>query len=105
MNPLMTSTFSCDTFRGVCRYLRVTCSEFGATGDRSDPGGAATLEANRLPGASRGTGASMELSLLLIVIGIVLAILVNYAIGIACILIGLVLLIWPRISASRGTRI
>ena len=32
----------------------------------------------------------MELSLLLIVIGIALAILVSYALGIACILIGLV---------------
>jgi len=47
----------------------------------------------------------MELSLLLIVLGIVLALLVNYALGIACILIGLVLLIWPRIAATRGTRI
>ena len=50
----------------------------------------------------------MELSLLLIVIGIVLAILVHYGLGIALILlgialilIGLVLLIWPRITASR----
>jgi hypothetical protein len=47
----------------------------------------------------------MELSLLLIVIGIALAILVNYALGIVCILIGLVLLIWPRIRAGRGTRV
>jgi hypothetical protein len=47
----------------------------------------------------------MELSLLLIVIGIALAILVNYALGIVCILIGLVLLIWPPVRASRGTRI
>jgi hypothetical protein len=47
----------------------------------------------------------MELSLLLIVIGIVLAILVNYALGIVCILVGLVLLVWPRIRSSRGTRI
>jgi hypothetical protein len=47
----------------------------------------------------------MGLPLLLIVIGIVLAILVNYALGIVCILIGLVLLIWPRISASRSTRV
>ena len=46
----------------------------------------------------------MELSLLLIIIGIVLAIFVHYALGIVCILIGLVLLIWPRIAASRGTR-
>jgi uncharacterized membrane protein YgaE (UPF0421/DUF939 family) len=44
----------------------------------------------------------MELSLLLIVIGIILAVLVHYALGIVCILIGLVLLIWPRIR-TRGT--
>jgi hypothetical protein len=43
----------------------------------------------------------MELSLLLIIIGIVLAILVYPALGLACILIGLVLLIWPRIAAGR----
>jgi succinate dehydrogenase/fumarate reductase cytochrome b subunit len=43
----------------------------------------------------------MQLSLLLIIIGIVLAVLVHYALGIALILIGLVLLIWPRISAGR----
>jgi hypothetical protein len=47
----------------------------------------------------------MELSLLLIVIGIVLAVLVNYALGIVCILIGLVLLVWPRISAGRADRV
>ena len=44
----------------------------------------------------------MQLSLLLIVIGIVLAILVNYALGIVCILVGLVLLVWPYISSRRG---
>lgn len=56
--------------------------------------------------ARLGRSLRMQLSLLLIVIGIVLAILVNYALGILCILIGLVLLIWPRISAStRRTRI
>lgn len=43
-----------------------------------------------------------SLPLLLIIIGIVLAILVHYALGIVCILIGLVLLIWPRVSAGRG---
>ena len=43
----------------------------------------------------------MELPLLLIVIGIALALLVHYALGIACILIGLVLLIWPRLTAGR----
>jgi hypothetical protein len=49
------------------------------------------------PGGYR-TG--MELSLLLIVIGIVLAVLVNYALGIVCILVGLVLLLWPRLRAG-----
>ena len=43
----------------------------------------------------------MELSILLIIIGIVLAVLVNYALGILCILIGLVLLIVPRLRAGR----
>jgi hypothetical protein len=46
---------------------------------------------------------NMELPLLLIIIGIVLALLVHYALGIVCILIGLVLLLWPRIAAGRGT--
>jgi hypothetical protein len=45
----------------------------------------------------------MELPLLLIIIGIVLAILVHYALGIVVILIGLVLLIWPRIAGGRST--
>jgi hypothetical protein len=48
----------------------------------------------------------MSLALLLIIIGIVLAILVHYALGIVCIVIGLVLLIWPRIAAGRpATRV
>jgi hypothetical protein len=51
--------------------------------------------------ARRGIEGGMELSLLLIIIGIVVAILVNYPIGIVCILVGLVLLIWPRLRASR----
>jgi hypothetical protein len=42
----------------------------------------------------------MNLSLLLIVIGIILAVLVNYGLGIALILIGLVLLLWPRLRTS-----
>ena len=42
----------------------------------------------------------MQLPLLLIVIGIILAVLVNYALGIVCILIGLVLLVWPRLRSS-----
>ena len=45
----------------------------------------------------------MELSLLLIVIGIVLAILVHYALGIALILVGLVLLIWPYVRGGTTT--
>ena len=44
----------------------------------------------------------MSLPLLLIVIGIVLAVLVNYALGILCILIGLVLLIWPRLTSRTS---
>ena len=47
----------------------------------------------------------MPLALLLIIIGIVLAVLVNYALGIVCILIGLVLLIWPRIAGASTSRI
>jgi hypothetical protein len=42
----------------------------------------------------------MDLSLLLIVIGIVVAVLVHEGLGLACILIGLVLLLWPRLRAS-----
>ena len=44
----------------------------------------------------------MELSLLLIIIGIVLAVLVHYGLGIALILVGLVLLLWPRVTAGRN---
>ena len=47
----------------------------------------------------------MELSLLLIVIGIVLALLVHYALGILVIVIGLVLLLLPRIRAGGTTRV
>jgi hypothetical protein len=47
----------------------------------------------------------MELSLLLIIIGIVLALLVHYALGIAVILIGLVLLLWPRIRGGNTARV
>lgn len=39
----------------------------------------------------------MDVALFLIVIGIILAVLVHYALGIACILIGLVLLVLPRL--------
>jgi hypothetical protein len=44
----------------------------------------------------------MELSILLIIIGIVLAIFVNYILGIIVILIGLALLLLPRLRG--GTR-
>jgi hypothetical protein len=44
----------------------------------------------------------MSLALLLIVIGIILAILVHWGLGLACIVIGLVLLIWPAISGRGG---
>jgi hypothetical protein len=48
----------------------------------------------------------MPLALLLIVIGIVLALLVHWALGVACIVIGLVLLIWPAVSGrSSGSRV
>lgn len=42
----------------------------------------------------------MELPLLLIIIGILVAALVHDGLGIALILIGVVLLLWPRIRAG-----
>ena len=44
----------------------------------------------------------MQLPLLLIIIGIVLAILVHYALGIVVILIGIVMLVYPRIASGRS---
>lgn len=44
----------------------------------------------------------MSLPILLIIIGIVLAILVHYALGIIVILIGLALLLVPRLGAGTG---
>ncbi len=44
----------------------------------------------------------MQLSILLIIIGIVIAILVSPALGILVIIIGLVLLILPRLRAGSG---
>jgi hypothetical protein len=44
----------------------------------------------------------MELSLLLIVLGIIVAVLVHWGLGIAMIVIGLVLLLWPRIRAGTS---
>jgi hypothetical protein len=61
------------------------------------PGGAPRKRFQGRPGGYRP---AMELSLLLIVIGIILAVTVDYGLGLACILIGLVLLIWPRLRAS-----
>jgi len=46
----------------------------------------------------------MPLSLLLIVIGIVLAILVNYVLGIICIVIGLVMLLAPQLRGGPSRR-
>jgi hypothetical protein len=47
----------------------------------------------------------MSLGLLLIVIGIVLAILVHYALGIVLILVGLALIIVPRLSGGGARRV
>jgi succinate dehydrogenase/fumarate reductase cytochrome b subunit len=47
----------------------------------------------------------VSLSILLIVIGIVLAILVHYALGIVVILIGLALLLIPRLSGGGASRV
>ena len=47
----------------------------------------------------------MELSLLLIILGIIIAVLVSPTIGILCIVIGLVLLIWPRLTTGRAGRV
>jgi hypothetical protein len=43
----------------------------------------------------------MELSILLIVIGIVLALLVSHLLGIVVILVGLAMLLLPRLSTRR----
>jgi len=44
---------------------------------------------------------SLSLPILLIIVGIVLAILVNYILGIIVILIGLAMLIFPAISSRQ----
>lgn len=46
----------------------------------------------------------MPLALLLIVIGIILAVLVHWGLGIALIVIGLVLLVWPALSGGTRSR-
>ena len=49
---------------------------------------------------------SLSLPILLIIIGIVLAILVNYPLGIIVILVGLAMLLIPMFTGrSRGSRI
>lgn len=45
---------------------------------------------------------SMNLALLLIVLGIVLAVLVSYFLGVLLILVGIVLLFVPAIRGTRG---
>jgi hypothetical protein len=45
----------------------------------------------------------MNLSLLLIIIGIVVAVLVHYALGLVLIVVGVVMLLWPRLGF--GSRI
>lgn len=45
----------------------------------------------------------MSLAILLIIIGIVLAILVNYVLGIIVVLIGLALLLLPLMRGGAGT--
>jgi hypothetical protein len=66
---------------------------------------AAALLGGGFWGAEGGVPGDMQLPLLLIVIGIVLALVVNYVLGIICIVIGLVLVLWPRIStAGQGAR-
>lgn len=47
----------------------------------------------------------MSLALLLIIIGIVLAVLVSYALGIVLILVGLVLLIVPYVRGGSSRRV
>lgn len=47
----------------------------------------------------------MGLPILLIIIGIVLALLVNYILGIIVVLIGLALLLVPRLGSGRTTRV
>jgi hypothetical protein len=48
---------------------------------------------------------AVSLPVLLIIIGIVLALLVSWALGVVVIVIGLVLLIWPYIANGRSARV
>ncbi|HEX7245259.1 MAG TPA: hypothetical protein VF245_06825 [Solirubrobacterales bacterium] len=44
----------------------------------------------------------MELSIVLVIIGIILAILVNYILGIIVIVVGLAMLLLPRLGTRRA---
>jgi hypothetical protein len=48
---------------------------------------------------------AISLPILLIIIGIVLALLVSWALGVIVIVIGLVLLLWPYLSGGRSARV
>ena len=65
------------------------------------PSSATEVNQNRFRLLRGGIETVMELPLLLIVIGIIVALLVSSALGLALILIGVVLLIWPRLRTSR----
>jgi hypothetical protein len=69
---------------------------------RGSPGQSFRVADHGLTVSTVGYTKSMELSILLIIIGIVLAILVNYILGIIVILIGLAMLLLPRMRG--GTR-
>lgn len=47
----------------------------------------------------------MGLPILLIIVGIVLALLVNYILGIIVVLVGLALLLVPRLGSGRTSRV
>jgi hypothetical protein len=67
--------------------------------------GAAHRRPLRFVDLSAGYFRGMSLALLLIIIGIILAILVNYALGIICIVIGLVLLLLPWFRGRNTSRV
>jgi hypothetical protein len=48
---------------------------------------------------------AISLPILLIIIGIVLALLVSWALGVVVIVIGLALLLWPYLSGGRSARV
>lgn len=52
-----------------------------------------------------GSDGAMGLPLILIIVGIVLALLVNYILGIIVVLIGLALLLVPMLNSRSSTRV